>query len=100
MSHLKKFIIKAKTAAETIKAVSVLNLIIGTINPAHENPLKVKADTVTLGAKIVKRYKRMAFVIKEKSPRVIIFKGREKMFIIGFTIILRIVRIMPAAIKV
>lgn len=100
MSHLKKFIIKAKTAAETIKAVSVLNLIIGTINPAHENPLKVKDDTVTLGAKIVKRYKRIALVIKEKSPRVTIFNGRENIFMIGFTIMLRTVRIIPAAIKV
>ncbi len=55
MSHLKKLIIKAKTAAETIKAVSVLNFITGTINPPHEKPLKVKEETEMFGAKIVSK---------------------------------------------
>ena len=52
---MKKFIIRAKTAAETINAVRVLNFITGIMNPPQEKPLNVKADTEIFGAKIVKR---------------------------------------------
>ena len=55
MSHLKKFIIKAKTAAETMNAVRVLNFITGIINPPHENPLNVNDETEMFGAKIVSK---------------------------------------------
>lgn len=95
---MKKFTIRERTAAETINAVSVLNLITGIINPPQEKPLNVKLDMEILGTKIVRIYKRIAFVIKENNPRVIIFRGRENMFKTGFRIMFNIVKINPETI--
>ena len=52
------------------------------------------------GTKMVRIYKRIAFVINEKSPRVIALRGRENKFRIGLRTILRIERINPERIRV
>lgn len=61
----------------------------GITKPEKENPLKVNWDIEMFGTKIVSTYKRIAFVIKEKSPSVTALRGRENKFKTGFRIILR-----------
>ncbi len=72
----------------------------GTTNPAKVKPLKVNGDMVICGTKTVRTYRRIAFEKNEKSPRVTIFKGREKMFRIGLKTLNKIERIRPAMTKV
>ena len=47
------------------------------------------------GTKTVRTYKRIALVIKEKSPRVTALRGRENKFKIGLSIMLRNDRTNP-----
>lgn len=78
--------IKVRIAAVSTKAQKVLKVITGTTNPAYTNPLKVNLVIFICVTNTVKTYRIIEFVKKEKSPKVIILKGREKIFKIGFRI--------------
>jgi len=97
---LRKLIIRDSTAAQIIKAESVLKRMTGTIKPAKENPLKVNCEIETFGTKMVRIYKRIALVIKEKNPRVTALRGRENRFKTGLSTILRTARTNPETITV
>lgn len=66
------------------KAKNVLKYKLGTVNPVKENPLNKKALIEIFAIKIVKRYRIIKFITKEKAPNVIKFRGRDMMFKIGF----------------